>query len=309
MPRGFILQSTYRIESGRPVVVLHGTLEGGGSFMIRDDRQVPHFYVHRTDAERARELGANLGEDDRPRIDMQGRPVARVVLPRPQDCPPLRDRLESAGIPCHEADVRFAYRYLIDHGVRGALEIHGASSPGESVDTLFENPEIRPADWTPEPRVLSVDIETDPRARRLLSVGLYGCGAAEVLLLTPEGSSCPQPGIPLATERELMQAFVDRVKQLDPDVLTGWNFIDFDLTVLSRIAERLGVRLALGRGPGAVTIRRPSYSAGRSVATIEGRVVLDGIQSAARRVRQARQLLPERGLARDPRPGQDHHRR
>ena len=82
--------------------------------------------------------------------------------PRPQDTPPLRDKLTAAGITCYEADVRFAYRYLIDRGIRGSLEIHGAGRPGQGVDTVFENPEIRPADWTPRLSVLSFDIETDP---------------------------------------------------------------------------------------------------------------------------------------------------
>jgi len=57
MQRGFILQSTYRIEADRPVVVLYGTLEGGGSFLIRDSRQRPRFWVRADDADRARDLG------------------------------------------------------------------------------------------------------------------------------------------------------------------------------------------------------------------------------------------------------------
>ena len=36
--RGFILQPTYRIESGRPVVHLFGRLEQGEPFLVRDDR-------------------------------------------------------------------------------------------------------------------------------------------------------------------------------------------------------------------------------------------------------------------------------
>jgi DNA polymerase-2 len=278
MPCGFILQPTYRIESGRPVVSVYGVLEGGGSFLIRDDRQVPHFYVRDADAERARSLGAAVHRDDRGRRSLRGEPVARVEVAKPQDCPPLRDRLEAAGIACFEADVRFAYRYLIDRGIRGSLEIRGPSRPGEGVYALFENPEIRPADWTPDLRVLSFDIETDPEARRLLSVALCGCGAEEVLLLTPEGKTCPAPGVPHRDERELLRAFVRRVSQLDPDVLTGWNVVDFDLAVLSRMAQRLGVQLSLGRGPEPVSLRRPSYSGGQSVANVPGRVVLDGIQ-------------------------------
>jgi DNA polymerase-2 len=253
-------------------------LEDGKSFLIRDNRPVPHFYVRDVDAERARALGAEVHGDDRGRKTLRGERVARVDLWKPQDCPPLRDRLEAAGIPCFEADVRFAYRYLIDRGIRGSLEIRGSSRPEGGVDALFDKPEVAPADWTPQPRVLSVDIETDPEGRRLLSVGLYGCGAEEVLLLTPDGATCPAPGIPFRGERELLQAFVRRVIQIDPDVLTGWNVIDFDLAVLLRMAQRLGVQLAIGRGPEPVSIRRPTYSGGQSIASVPGRVVLDGIQ-------------------------------
>jgi DNA polymerase-2 len=278
MPRGFILQSTYRIESGRPVVLLYGTLEGGKSFLIRDDRQVPHFYILDADVERARALGAVVRADAGGATSLRGEPATRVDLKRPQDCPPLRDRLAAAGIACFEADVRFAYRYLIDRGIRGSLEVRGPSRPANGIDAVFENPEVRPADWTPALRVLSFDIETDPEARRLLSVGLYGCGAAEVLLLTPDGASCPPPGTPFRSERELLEAFVRRVGQLDPDVLTGWNVVDFDLTILSRMAQRCGVRLALGRGAEPLILRKPGQFAGQSVASLPGRVVLDGIQ-------------------------------
>jgi hypothetical protein len=56
--RGFILQPTYRVEDGRPVVHLYGTLEDGGPFLVRDGRTVPHFYVERALASDARALGA-----------------------------------------------------------------------------------------------------------------------------------------------------------------------------------------------------------------------------------------------------------
>src|SRR5690606_8327184 len=61
--RGFVLQATYRVvsdpERGRvPVIHVYGALEGGGSFLVRDDRQRPHFYVRTADAARAQALGA-----------------------------------------------------------------------------------------------------------------------------------------------------------------------------------------------------------------------------------------------------------
>ena len=53
--RGFILEPTYRVEAGRPVVHLYGRLEDGRTFLVRDDRQAPHFYV---DAARCRPRAA-----------------------------------------------------------------------------------------------------------------------------------------------------------------------------------------------------------------------------------------------------------
>src|ERR1700675_1644503 len=114
-PRGFVLQPTYRLEEGRAVVLLHGRLEDGRTFLVRDDRPTPHFYVAASDAEAARAHGARpLSATGQVALD--GRRVVRVDVPAPSDAPPLRERLVRAGIACHEADVRFAMRYLIDRG-------------------------------------------------------------------------------------------------------------------------------------------------------------------------------------------------
>ena len=273
--RGFILQPTYRVEDGRPVVHLYGTLEEGGAFLVRDRRTVPHFYVERALASEARALGAERQVSSE-RVTLTGQPVVAVEVAAPSDTPPLRDRMISAGITTYEADVRFAMRYLIDRGIRGSLEIRGEGRAAPGVGLVFEDPEVGPADWTPRLRVLSLDIETDPTARRLLAIGIHGCGASEVLLLTPEGWTSPAEATPFRSERELITGFARRVRDLDPDVLTGWNVVDFDLTVLARMAERLRVALELGRGAGGVRLR-PAGSRGAAQASVPGRVVLDGI--------------------------------
>ena len=45
MPTGFILQPTYQIRAGRPVVQLFGRLSGGGAFLVEEDRFRPYFFV------------------------------------------------------------------------------------------------------------------------------------------------------------------------------------------------------------------------------------------------------------------------
>jgi DNA polymerase-2 len=275
--RGFILQPTYRVEAGTTVLHVFGRLEDGRPFLVRDRRLRPHFYVETGDADRAREKGAHLLVPT-DRVTLLGRPVVRVEVAQPADVPPLRDRLTKAGIATYEADVRFALRPLIDRGIRGALEIRGEGHEAPGLGLVFEDPEILPADWTPRLTVLSLDIETDPTARRLLAIGLYGCGVSEVLLLTPPGHGCPDGARPFPTEKELLAGFCARVRELDPDVLTGWNVVDFDLAVLDRLAARHATPLELGRGPGGLRLRADGSARGTRLATVPGRVVLDGIQ-------------------------------
>ncbi len=273
---GFILQPTYRIESGRAVVCLYGTLEGGGSFLVRDRRHVPGFYVRLVDAGRARDLGARP-LDPSPMTTLAGEPVARIDVAVPGDTPSLRTRLVEAGIPCYEADIRFAMGFLMDRGIRGAIRIRGDSKPGHGIDHVFEDPILEPAEFAPALSVLSFDIETDPKASELLAVSLDGCGASEVMLRCDEGLECPEGAIGFPDERSLIRAFAKRVRELDPDVLTGWNIVDFDLPVLKGVARRLGVPFEIGRGAGEVRILTPRSSREATRASVPGRSVLDGL--------------------------------
>ena len=364
---GFILNATYEADPGcgRAVVHVYGRLADGRPFLVRDRRPEPYFYIESSAADQARALGVH-DLDATDRRTLHGAPVHCVRLHHPGDTPAVRTRLHHAGIPTYEADVRFAYRYLIDRGIKSAMRIHGVARrledappepppgaerrtgegagqeswlPGKWLATppasqeagrqpgsqaqppgalpgappagdglqrrpelarpqppretvVFDEPEVEPARWVPELTTLSLDIETDPKGQRLLSVALWGCGAREVLLLCPDAaarSACPAAAIPCDSEAELLTVLCRRVRALDPDVVTGWNIIDFDVPVLIRRATELRVPLELGRAPGEVRQRGESRKRGGAgngarrrrfsdSIFIPGRVVLDGIR-------------------------------
>lgn len=295
--RGFILQASYRIVSQRngeriPVVHLYGRLEQGGTFLVRDDRQRPHFYIRAADAERVRALRAPVPHPvDKRTFD--GAQVCRLEAESPSDVPGVRDRLHAAGIDTFEADVRFAVRYLIERGIKGGCEIEGEASAGAGITWIFDNPTLRPADVKVEPRVLSFDIETDGKGEQLLAISMFAprvdsvscvdaAGAVdeavdEVLVVDAEDRAMPDKAVRCIDEFAALEAFCERVRAFDPDVLTGWNLIDFDLTVLQRIAMRVGHPFVLGREPGAIRIRKAEGYFGSGQASIPGRLVLDGI--------------------------------
>jgi len=124
--------------------------------------------------------------------------------------------------------------------------------------------------------------------RRRSGVGAAGTGAAgsgapeggdEVLLALPEervtralaGASLEGRVVPCGDERGLLKTLGERLCALDFDILTGWNVIDFDLSVLVAAAQRLGVPLEIGRAPGAARVVRDTSFWGRSRAEITGR--------------------------------------
>jgi DNA polymerase-2 len=279
--RGFITQASYRVErasDGRrlPVVCLYGRAEDGTSFLVRDNRQRPHFYVRAQDADRARGLGVAALPVDRQTFDGQG--AARIEVELPGDVPALRDSLHAAGVDTFEADVRFAIRYLIDRRIKAACVIEGEAEPGNDVTWIFDNPTLAPAeDVNIEPRVLAFDIETDSQGQRLLAISMYGLGADEVLIVDSSDRERPEKSVRCVTEFDALEAFCDRVRTCDPDVLTGWNIVDFDLAVLARVAARVGHPFQLGRDQTPMRLRKPEGYFGSGQAFIPGRLVLDGI--------------------------------
>src|SRR5262245_60534663 len=251
--RGFILHPTYRLEASRPVVHLFGRLEDGRSFLVRDRSLAPYFFVRAQDAEAARSHGTVRQSATR-LTSMRGEPLVRLEVDSPEQVPPIRDALARAGVVVLEADVRFAMRHLIDHGIKGAVEIEprpsgGRTAPGPAgsrgpqVDALFDDPAIRPSDFHPTTallRVLSIDLETDPRGERIDSAALVGAGVEEVLLALSEDAlragmgekAAPCRVVPCGDEKGLLRTLFARMREIDFDVLTGWNVIDFDLEVL-----------------------------------------------------------------------------
>ena len=302
MHRGFILQSTYRIEAAKPVVMIYGKLEQGGSFLIRDTRQAPSFYVRAQDADRARLLGAEVCDDDPPWTTLLGEPAARIVARAPQDIPPLREKLTAAGVECFEADVPFASRYLIDRGIRGSVEIRGEHRQGEPPCRRLRESGSVACGLDTEPFHSLLRHRDGSRARpaccRLLS---QAAGHPRYCFTVPAGYSRPAGAVSFAGEKELLEAFIRRVIELDPDILTGWNVVDFDLAALfadSGAARRPpGSRARSGAAAPPQIEFRPCTEPGADSGQDRAR----RHRTAARRLRAAGKLFAGIGFQGDPR--------
>ena len=281
----FIIHPTWRIRDSHPEINIFGRLRCGGTCVIVDNRARPFFYVRAEDAAAVEEIlpGLEVAASSCDKRAMDGGEMARVEFSLPSHARALREALDARGVRTYEADIPFARRHLIDHQLRGVTEVRGPWQPGRRVDRIYTNPELVPAQWEPELATLSFDLETDPEAARIYAVSLVAWGPdarhnAEEILVVGE----PTPGDPPAArcfrdERSLLLAFIERIGEIDPDLLTGWNVIDFDMAVLERRCAAHNVTFNLGR------TERPSRLtdvSGRGVrsADVEGRQVLDGLR-------------------------------
>ena len=280
--KGFILYPTYRVLNAKAQVLLFGRLENGESFVTISDFK-PYFWIKQEDRKKAESIisslrieGIVLEDSDCQNFDRQ--PVTKVTLNIPREVPELRKLFLEKNIPCYEADIRFSYRFMIDQGIQTSLEIEGvhARMPEEFyVDRVYINPILSPAYFWPSLHILSFDIETDMEGTKLYSISLYSEKIRTVLLFKENGTYSDAEIFP--TEKALLEAFANYIRILDPDVLIGWNCIDFDLGFLRRKFREHAVPFVLGRTGQECSLKLTDSFFTDSSANFPGRAVIDGI--------------------------------
>ena len=210
--------------------------------------------------------------------DFSLQPVIGVYCRSYRRARQLADALQGAGLDPLEADINPADRFLIERFISGGAEIRGKVEQRGGYLRL-ENPSIRSADYKPQLKVLSFDIETAMSGLQLYSIGVHGvCGQEHVARVFMLGEGASQDYVQACDSQEmLLQRFLDWLVEYDPDVLIGWNVINFDCWYLQRVADQLGRRLLLGRDRRSAHWRNLDDEGERKTVQCPGRVVLDGI--------------------------------
>ncbi|XTZ37735.1 DNA polymerase II [Salmonella enterica] len=185
--------------------------------------------------------------------------------------------LREGGVTLYEADVRPPERFLMERFITAPVWVDGDPQGDVLVNArLKPNPHYRPPlKW------VSLDIETS-RHGELYCIGLEGCGQRTVFMLGPENGNAQGLDFDLvyvASRPQLLEKLNEWFARHDPDVIIGWNLVQFDLRVLQKSAERYGVPLALGRNGTALEWREHGFKNGVFFAQATGRLIIDGIEA------------------------------
>jgi len=273
-----INQVEYTVTGTGAVVHIFGREPSGRAVHLQVTGFRPYFYAPADEVD-GRPLPPQVtGVDEAVFTSIKGERLRRLYTVRPTDVRDIRDRYHH-----HEADIPFATRYMIDAGLTGGAEV-----PAETVD----HTEVLPAEVDAPARLCFIDIECedlrgfpDPARERIICITCWDSFDDEytTLLLASAGTSpgfsdewtakngCLWKGksrhmvCTYETEETLMRAFAAYIREKDPDILSGWNFTDFDLPYITRRMEVLGLNPSdLSRLPG-MTERTP----------VRGRAVFD----------------------------------
>jgi DNA polymerase II len=218
----------------------------------------------------------------------EGALVDALYFKSQRDLTDTRRALRERGVRLYESDLKPADRFLMEHFVTGPFRVEGAFVQHDSFRE-YRNPKISRAEYRPRLKVLSLDIETDGHDETLYSVGASMGSEARVFLLRHPAWSGghgerlgDEEHVAISVHRDeaaLLEEFFSFLANADPDVILGWNVVDFDLQVLERVCQRLDISFAMGRGRDRSAVLAPGSPGGKRVARIPGRAILDGIDT------------------------------
>ncbi|MCG9582831.1 DNA polymerase II [Vibrio tubiashii] len=273
---GFVLTRQARDIKGTTQIDLWlSTPQGPTQLLIEGEK--PVFFVFQDQLESAKAQSQNLQIEWKtlPLKDFALRPVAACYCHSIKQAQVLSEHLKQHDIVVLEDDIRLADRYLMERFIKGSLEFTGAVQSNVS-HLRYKQVKCRQGDYTPELKVVSLDIECSEKGV-LYSIGLDSPMDSRVIMI-----GAPQPADThiqwVSNEKELLLALVNWFSQFDPDVIVGWNVIDFDFRLLHKRAERNQVKLMLGRGKQS-SFFRTSNTTQQAFISIPGRVVMDGIDT------------------------------
>jgi DNA polymerase II len=282
MAKGFILTRQWQ-EKGDEQDLVFWLSSGNGAVRVQLTSQESVFFIKQSDLERVRALLGKQYVWRYNKLALQSfakeisEPVVGCYFGNQKLLNIARSRIEQADIRIFEADIRPTDRYLMERFITGSIEVTGESiQKGGYIE--YVNPRLMSTQYTPDLKVVSLDIETSYTENILYSIAVYAEGIKKVFMVAnDEEESLPYLQY-CEDETCLIQAFLEWFAGIDPDVVIGWSVVAFDLWFLQKRCEALKIQFTLGRNGEAVSWRTTSRGRERHYALVPGRSVLDGIE-------------------------------
>ncbi|MEL7287616.1 MAG: 3'-5' exonuclease, partial [Pseudomonadota bacterium] len=235
--QGFLLTRQARDIKGQTQIELWLSTENGPTqLLIQGER--PVFFIEQAHIEQTKQLAnSKLIAVDIRALELKNfqlTPLAACYTQTTKDAFALQDELKQHDIVHFEGDVRLADRYLMERFIKGSMEFTGNQQPRNGFQRI-QNAKCRTGEYQPKLHVVSLDLECSEKGI-LYSIGLDSPFDSRVIMIgEPEPAETAIQWV--KDEKALLDALIAWFKQFDPDVIVGWNVIDFDFRLLHKRAE------------------------------------------------------------------------
>lgn len=292
-----LLDIDYVTKDEKAVVRLFGKIKGdenGKDIIAIDDSFEPYIYVISDDIEYCKKEIEELNPEKIEIVNKKNFQVEskflKVTFNHPQDVPKMRETIKHLDSvkDIREHDIPFYRRYLIDNNIfpMSELEISGEiidsymtiKSSKESLEImrLKANPKMIGGEF-PDFRIMSFDLEVYnpkgmPNAQKneIIMIGISSNVGVEKVIST-KGEDLDYVET-VETEKEMIEKFVETVKENNIDIIVGYNSDNFDFPYLRDRAKLLGVKLDLGMDGSDLKFIRRGFT---NAATFKGLIHID----------------------------------
>ncbi|MCX6696990.1 MAG: DNA-directed DNA polymerase [Methanoregula sp.] len=251
-----INQVEYSNSPEGPIIHIFGRDTEGQAYRIDVTGFKPYFYAPTDQVMGTGQPARVTLEPSTTYRSIRGESLRRLYTVRPGDVREAREQYRH-----FEADIPFATRFMIDTGLTG-----GVSAPATTVDYH----ELKSVEVDAPARSCIIDIECedergfpDPQRDAIICITCYdsfdddyttfllGSSAVPGGILDKQAAGGLENGCfrrgthtisSYADEVALLKAFTFYIATRDPDVLSGWNFIEFDMQYITDRMEKLGLR-------------------------------------------------------------------
>ncbi|MBP2252219.1 DNA polymerase I [Halarchaeum solikamskense] len=252
-----VTQVDYTVEGSgereRPVIHVFGRTSENTVEHVRVHGFRPYFYAP-TDSLTEDDLAKDVITGHEEGYEsIRGDDLTKIFGRTPRDVGNIRDEYDH-----YEADILFPNRFLIDKDVNSGVRVPARRAESDGA-LVVRHDEVEAVEADAELRVNTFDIEVEDRN------GFPEDGEEPIVCLTshdsyrdeyiawlydaPDGDAPAPDDLPdydllddaadasldvrvFEEEAAMLDAFLDYVSETDPDVLTGWNFSDFDAPYL-----------------------------------------------------------------------------
>jgi DNA polymerase I len=292
-----LLDIDYVTKDEKAIVRLFGKIKGDNQekdIIAIDESFEPYIYVISDDLEYCKEEIEELNPEKIEVIEKKNFQVEseflKITFNHPQDVPKMRETIKQLDSvkDIREHDIPFYRRYLIDNGVfpMSELEISGEiidSYPtlnisNESLEIMKLNscPMMIGGEF-PDFRIMSFDLEVynpkgmpNAQTNEIIMIGISSNVGVEKVIST-KGEDLDYVET-VGTEKEMIEKFVETVKENNIDIIVGYNSDNFDFPYLKDRAKLLGVKLDLGMDGSNLKFIRRGFT---NAATFKGLIHVD----------------------------------